>query len=160
MDLLILSGGLLLSGMYINSDKKTARNDPQIRTIAIDKDSIVQNAKNNIYDNYSIDKVQFNDNEYLILHFSYTIKFEDTNIPCSWVNLYGVNYEHGWGLTVILNDREVGTICINKKFIIDTKARAILEYYQNANWHYGISFPKLSRKAINRIKYPFPYFLL
>jgi len=79
------------------------------------------------------DKVQLNDNEYLILHFSYTIKFEDTNIPCSWVNLYGVNYEHGWGLTVILNDREVGTICINKKFIIDTKARAILKYYQGVD---------------------------
>ncbi|WP_397601207.1 hypothetical protein [Silvanigrella sp.] len=76
------------------------------------------------------DKVLLNDNGYFIIHFTYTIKFEDTNIPCSWVNLYGVNYANGWGIKMILNDSEVGTICINKKFIIDTKARAILEYYQ------------------------------
>lgn len=59
------------------------------------------------------------------------ITFTDTEIPCSWIKFFGNDYPHGWGLNLKVNDKDVGTICANKKMLVDPTIQARLEYFKN-----------------------------
>ena len=61
------------------------------------------------------------------------ISFYDTEQPCSWITFFGVDYPHGWGLTIKINGKDVGTICANKKMLVDPTIQARLEYFKNDN---------------------------
>ncbi|WP_397599868.1 hypothetical protein [Silvanigrella sp.] len=70
----------------------------------------------------------FSDYDYLLLQFKHRLNFVDTNTPCSWIQIFGGKYPHGWGLSLVINEIEIGTICANKKFLIDKSTNAKIEF--------------------------------
>ena len=52
---------------------------------------------------------------------------------CSWIHTFGIIKKvHGFGLTIYLNDKEIGTICANKYSILDYQVNSILEFYRTS----------------------------
>ena len=68
------------------------------------------------------------------------IVFIDTSIPCAWIKFWGINYAHGWGLTIKLNGKEAGTICANKKMMLDPLTHSRLEFYKDDKEYSYVKF--------------------
>ncbi|MGY3805401.1 hypothetical protein ACWNT8_15160 [Pigmentibacter ruber] len=77
-------------------------------------------------------KTHIQDNEAISFN-NFRISFYDTEQPCSLITFFGVDYPHGWGLTIKINGKEMGTICANKKMLVDPTIQARLEYFKNDN---------------------------
>ena len=65
----------------------------------------------------------------------YFIDFIDTHIPCSWlctsIGPFDYCREHGWGLKLIINKTDSGTICANKESALGFKSQARLEFFSD-----------------------------
>lgn len=70
-------------------------------------------------------------NEQIIIDSSFKVEFIDTHISCSWISILGKSFSHGWGISLLVNKVNVGTICANKKSVIDFYAHAKLQYYND-----------------------------
>ncbi len=82
------------------------------------------------------------------------ISFIDTEIPCAWIKLFGLDHPHGWGLTIKVNGKEVGTICANKKVLIDPIIQARLEYFKAENEDSYLKFSNIGWWQQNNEKFP------
>lgn len=98
--------------------------------LVLQKINVLDKSKNLITMLYRGDSHSYSEYDYLLLQFKDKISFVDTNTPCSWVQIFSSRYAHGWGLKMYINDTEMGTICANRKFIIDTKINAKVEFYK------------------------------
>lgn len=83
----------------------------------------------------------------------YKIVFYETSIPCQWITYPIIGtYAYGWGVTLKINNKKVGTICVNKREIIEFGANIYsdLEYYKE-NENYYIKFSNTGSWPSNQI---------
>ncbi len=93
-----------------------------------------------------IDKILINSKEYhsflsentvYLDNKLFKISFVDTDIECAWIYIFNfIKKPHGYAVNVIINDKNIGTICINKFSPVDYQYHANIEYYGTDNTEY------------------------
>ena len=97
--------------------------------------------------------IRVNPNEHILIEDKYLIFFQNIETPCSWVHYFGKSRNHGWGINIFINYKEVGTICANKTSIFDffiharlvynrdSKDNPFLQFYNTGWWENSSIFP-------------------
>lgn len=100
-------------------------------------------------------------NKRVIINNKYLIEFKETTTPCSWVSTLGITYSHGWGMKLFINRDEIGTICANKKSVIDPsthsdfhfskdkEGNSFFHFFNTGWWSNNSVFPTSITKKLN-----------
>lgn len=78
--------------------------------------------------------------DYIFLENKYRIEIKELEIPCSWVHIFNyIKHVHGVGLEIIINNKNKGVICANKRNIVDYCYNAMLSF-ENVAGHEQLRF--------------------
>ena len=114
--------------------------DPIKIEISSNKETL--KTENNVYkENLTHEKrIYLTQNDYFIIENN-KINFKVDNIMCAYVYVFGLHKKlHGRGISIYLNDEFKGTICANKKSIIDYKFNAKLTFNKDSDNNSYVQF--------------------
>lgn len=80
------------------------------------------------------EKLRLKPLDHIILENKYKISFTTQQTECSWIHIFSKKKKaHGWDISIYVNDKHKGTICANKKSILDYEMNARLSFLKDLN---------------------------